>query len=133
MMSVAQVELAKLPSEVQTLLDCVPSECMHDLVLDLAWAALVAPRRPDALYQVVREWEITLEEIDLAGDNLPDILRAREEVRAGIGMTPDELRAYLESDDEPWQEQPTSPSKQFICGGTMPRAMASPVGAAWQE
>ena len=83
MMSVAQVELAKLPSEVQTLLDRVPSECMHDLALDLAWAALVAPRRPDALYQVVREREITLEEIDLAGDNLPDILRAREEVRAG--------------------------------------------------
>ena len=76
-MSIAQVELAKLPSEVQTLLDRVPSECMHDLALDLAWAALVAPRRPDALYQVVREWEITLEEIDLAGGDLPDILRAR--------------------------------------------------------
>ena len=82
-MSIAQVELAKLPSEVQTLLDRVPSECMHDLALDLAWAALVAPRRPDALYQVVQEWEITLEEIDLAGDDLPGILRAREEVRAG--------------------------------------------------
>ena len=114
MMSIAQVELAKLPSEVQTLLDRMPSECMHDLALDLAWAALVAPRRPDALCQVVREWEVTLEEIDLAGDDLPDILRAREEMRAGIQMTPDELRAYLESDDEQWQEQPTSPSKQFI-------------------
>ena len=96
------------------MLDRVPPECMHDLALDLAWAALVAPRRPDALYQVIREWEITLEELDLAGGDLPDILRAREEVRAGIGMTPDQLRAYLEGDDEQWQEQITSPSEQFI-------------------
>jgi hypothetical protein len=92
-MSVTQVELAKLPREMRTLLDRVPSEYMHDLALDLAWAALVASRRPDALYQVIREWETTLDEIDLAGDELPEILRAREEVRSGVGMTPDELRA----------------------------------------
>jgi hypothetical protein len=92
-MSVTQVELAKLPREMRTLLDRVPQEYMHDLALDLAWAALVAPRRPDALYQVIREWETTLDEIDLAGDELPEILRAREEVRSGVGMTPDELRA----------------------------------------
>jgi len=97
-MVVAQVELAKLPAGVQTLLDRMPLEYMHDLALDLAWAAMVAPRRPDALYQVVREWEITLEEIALAGDDLPSVLRAREEARAGIGMTPAELRAYLEDD-----------------------------------
>jgi hypothetical protein len=99
-MSVSQVELAKLPPEMQTLLDRVPPEYMHDLALDLAWAALVAPRRPDALYQVIREWEATLDEIDLAGDDLPEILRAREEVRSGIGMTPDELRTYLEDEDD---------------------------------
>jgi hypothetical protein len=85
-MSVTQVELAKLPLEVQALLDRVPSEYLHDLALDLAWAALVAPRRPDALYQVIREWEITLEEVDLAGADLP--------------MTREELHAYLESNDE---------------------------------
>ena len=85
-MSVSQVELAKLPPEMQTLLDRVPPEHMHDLALDLAWAAMVAPRRPDALYQVIREWEATLDEIDLAGDDLPEILRAREEVRSGIGQ-----------------------------------------------
>ena len=79
-MSVSQVELAKLPPEMQTLLDRVPSEYMHDLALDLAWAALVASRRPYALYQVIRDWEVTLDEIDLAGDDLPEILRAREEV-----------------------------------------------------
>ena len=61
------------------------------------WPALVAPRRPDALYQVIREWEITLEEIELAGDDLPDILQAREEVRSGIGMTPDELHTCFGS------------------------------------
>ena len=96
-MSVAQVELAKLPVEVQMLLDRLPSEYMHDLALDLAWAALVAPRRPDALYQVLREWEITLEEIDLTGDDLPDVVLARGEAQAGVGMTPEELRAYLDS------------------------------------
>jgi len=95
-MGVTQVELAKLPPEMQTLLDRVPPEYMHDLALDLAWAALVAPRRPDALYQVIREWQATLDEIELAGDDLPDVLRAREEVLSGIGMTPDELHAYLE-------------------------------------
>lgn len=99
-MSVTQVELAKLPREMRTLLDRVPPEYMHDLALDLAWAALVAPRRPDALYQVIREWETTLDEIDLAGDELPEILRAREEVRSGVGMTPDELRAYLDDDSQ---------------------------------
>ena len=94
-MSVAQIELAKLPLEVQALLDRVPSEYLHDLALDLAWAALVAPRRPDALYQVIiREWEITLEEVDLAGADLPNILKAREEAQAGIGMTPEELYEY---------------------------------------
>ncbi len=96
-MSVTQVELAILPPGMRTLLDRVPPEYMHDLALDLAWAALVAPRRPDALYQVIREWEITLEEIELAGDDLPDILQAREEVRSGIGMTPDELHACFGS------------------------------------
>lgn len=99
-MNVAQVELAKLPLEVQSLLDRVPPEYLHDLALDLAWAALVAPRRPDALYQVIQEWEITLEEVELAGADLTDILKAREEARAGIGMTPEELHAYLESEDE---------------------------------
>jgi hypothetical protein len=98
-MAVARVELEKLPSEVQALVDRVPSEHMQDLALDLAWAALIAPRRPDALHQVLREWEITLEEIELAGDELPDIVRAREEVQAGVGMTPAELRASLDSDD----------------------------------
>ena len=89
-------ELANLPPDVQVLLDRVPPEYMHDLALDLAWAALIAPRRPDALYQVVREWEITLEEIDLTGGDLPGVLRAREEARAGVGMTPEELHAYLD-------------------------------------
>ena len=98
-MSVTKVELAKLPSEIHTLLDRVPTEYLHDLALDLAWAALVAPRQPHALYQVIREWEITLEEMDLAGDDLPNVLQARKEVQGGIGMTPKELRAYLESDD----------------------------------
>ena len=94
-MTVSKVELAKLPPQVQTLLDLVPAEYMQDLALDLAWAAMVAPRRPDALYQVVREWEVTLEEISLAGDDLPNVLRAREEVQSGVGMTPVELRAHL--------------------------------------
>jgi hypothetical protein len=97
-MSVAQVELETLPQEVRTLLARVPSEYLRDLALDLAWAALVAPRRPDALHQVIREWEITLEEIDLAGDDLSEILEARKEVQAGIGMTPDELCAHLNDD-----------------------------------
>ena len=82
-----QVELEKLPPEVASLLDRVPAEYMRDLALDLAWAAMVAARRPDALYQVIRDWEITLEEVQIAGDDLPNILRAREEAKAGMGMT----------------------------------------------
>jgi hypothetical protein len=78
-MSVAQVELEILPQEVEALLARIPLEYVRDLAMDLAWAALVAPRRPDALHQVIREWEITLEEIDLAGDDLSDILQARKE------------------------------------------------------
>lgn len=82
-----QVELEKLPPEVASLLDRVPAEYMRDLALDLAWAAMVAARRPDTLYQVIRDWEITLEEVQIAGDDLPNILRAREEAKAGMGMT----------------------------------------------
>ena len=98
-MAVTRVDLAKLPAEVQTLLDRVPAEYARDLALDLAWAALIAPRRPDALYEVVRDWEITLEEIAAAGDVLPDIVTAREEAKTGVGMTFGELRAYLDSDE----------------------------------
>jgi hypothetical protein len=97
-MNVAQVELAKLPAEVEALLNRLPPQYVHDLALDLAWAALVASRRPDALYQVLRDWEITLEEIESAGDDLADVVRAREEARSGVGMTPEELRAHLGSD-----------------------------------
>jgi hypothetical protein len=75
---------ANLPPDVRALLDRVPTEYVHDLAVDLAWAALIAPGRPDALYQVVREWEVTLEEIDLAADALPEIVQAREEARAGV-------------------------------------------------
>lgn len=98
-MSVVQADLKLLPQEVRTLLDRVPSRYLRDLALDLAWAALVAPRRPDALHQVIQEWETTMEEIELAGDDLPDILKARDEAQAGVGMNPDELRAYLDTDD----------------------------------
>jgi hypothetical protein len=98
-MVVATTELSKLPSAVHLLLDRVPPEYMSDLALDLAWAAMVAPRRPDALYQVVQEWEVTLDEIALAGNDLSDILRARKEAQAGVGMTPVELRTYLENDE----------------------------------
>jgi hypothetical protein len=98
-MSVVQADLKLLPQEVRSLLDRVPPQYLRELALDLAWAALVAPRRPDALHQVIQEWEVTLEEIELAGDDLPDILKARAEAQAGIGMSPDELRAYLDTDD----------------------------------
>ena len=97
-MTVAQAELQTLPQGVQTLLDRVPAQYLRDFALDLAWAALVAPRRPDALHQVLHEWEVTLEEIELAGDDLPNILEARKEAQAGVGLTPDELQAYLRSD-----------------------------------
>jgi hypothetical protein len=98
-MSVVQADLKILPQEVRTLLDRVPPQYLRDLALDLAWAALVAPRRPDALHQVIREWDVTLEEIELAGDDLADILKARDEAQAGVGMNPDELRVYLDIDD----------------------------------
>ena len=52
-----------------------------------------------SMLKSLRDWITTVEEIYLAGDDLPEILRARDEARAGVGMTPDELRAYLEVDD----------------------------------
>ncbi len=94
-----QKERNGLPLDVYRLLDHIPTEYLRDLAIDMAWAALIAPRRPDALHQVVVEWEATLEEIRLAGDDLPNIQRARQEVESGLGMTPDELRIYLESDE----------------------------------
>jgi len=49
-MSVVEADLKPLPQEVRTPLDRVPSQYLRDLALDLAWAALVAPRDPDALH-----------------------------------------------------------------------------------
>jgi hypothetical protein len=92
-MAIAQAEIETLPAEVQALLDRVPAPYLRDLALDLAWAALVAPRRPDALRQVIYEWEITLEEIADAGEEIDDIQAARTEAKASLGLTPDELRA----------------------------------------
>ena len=92
-MSVVQTDLKLLPQEVRNLLDRVPPQYLRELALDLAWAALVAPRRPDALHQVIQEWEVTLEEIELAGDDLTEVLKARDEVQAGVGMNLAELRA----------------------------------------
>jgi len=94
-MTMGPAQLVGLPVEVQTVLDLVPPEYTHDLAVDLAWAALLAPQRPDALYQVIRDWEITLAEIAQAGAELPAIVQARAEARAGVGQTPAELRAYL--------------------------------------
>jgi len=88
---------AGLPSAVERLIARMPKEYLPDLALDLAWAALVAPRRPDALYQVLQEWEVTLEEIALAGDELPQVLQARQEARAGVGMTPAEPTTWPRS------------------------------------
>jgi len=49
--------------------------------------------------RLLEDWDATLEVVALAGEELPDILRAREEARAGVGMTPAELHAYLAGDD----------------------------------
>ena len=92
-------EWQPVPQGMQTLLDRVPTQYLRDFALDMAWAALVASRRPDALHQVLHEWEVTLEEIELAGDDLPNILEARKEAQDGVGMTLDELQAYLSTDD----------------------------------
>lgn len=45
--------------------------------------------------KLLEEWDATLEELALADAELPDLLRAREEARAGVGLTPAELREYL--------------------------------------
>lgn len=60
---------------------------MRNLAADLAWAALVASRCPDALYQVIGEWQATLEEIEADGDSLLEVLRARTELKTGQGLT----------------------------------------------
>ncbi|MBL7065942.1 MAG: hypothetical protein ISS49_17330 [Anaerolineae bacterium] len=63
-----------LPVEITDLLARVPRAYLRDLATDLAWAALIAPRRSDVLYQVVMEWQATLEEIELSD---PSILPIR--------------------------------------------------------
>ena len=69
---------------------------LRDFALDLVQVAL---RQPDGIGQLVADWEVTLEEIEQAGDELDDILRAREEAKSGIGMTPSQLRTFLASEE----------------------------------
>jgi hypothetical protein len=99
MKTLTKKKTINLLPEIEQFLQVIPLEYMRDLARDLAWACLISPRRPDALFQLIAEWKATLEEIELAGDELPDILSARQEVQSGIGMTPDELRAYLASEE----------------------------------
>jgi hypothetical protein len=57
------------------------------------------------LYQVVQEWETTLEEIEAAGDDLPDVLKAREEARAGVDVEARKITVYdLGSRGEAYKE-----------------------------
>jgi hypothetical protein len=51
--TIRQHQTRMLPVEVQSLLEKVPAAYLLDLTVDLAWAALIASRRPDALYEVV--------------------------------------------------------------------------------
>ena len=90
-------EQGLLPVEITNLLAQTPKAYLRDLATDLAWAALVAPRRPDALYQVVMEWQATLEEIELDGEHLPEVLNARAETKAGVGWNLKELYNFLDS------------------------------------
>jgi hypothetical protein len=94
-----RVDLALLPPEVKTLLRQTPETYLRDLAADLARAALTASRRPDALHQVIGEWQTTLEEIKADGDRLPEVLRARTELQSGQGLTLDELRIELEREE----------------------------------
>lgn len=99
MSTLRNTQSINLLPEMENLLQIVPLKYMRDLARDLAWVALITPRRPDALYQLIEEWKVTLEEIELAGDEISDILSARQEAQSGIGMTPDQLRAYLASEE----------------------------------
>jgi hypothetical protein len=90
------VGLTLLPAEVKASVEHVPEAYLRDLAADLAWAALVASWRPDALHQVIGEWQATLEEIQADGDRLPEVVRARAELKTKRGLTLDELRTELD-------------------------------------
>lgn len=90
---------ALLPPEVKALLEQIPETYLRNLAADLAWAALAASRRPDALHQVIGEWQATLEEIKADGDRLPEVLRARTELQSGQGLTLDELHVELDREE----------------------------------
>jgi len=94
-----RVDLTLLPPEVKALLEQIPEAYLRDLAADLAWAALAASRRPDALHQVIGEWQATLEEIKADGDRLPEVLRARTELQSGQGLTLDELHVKLDREE----------------------------------
>ena len=90
---VMSAERSLLPVEITDLLARVPRAYLRDLATDLAWAALIAPRRSDVLYQVVMEWQATLEEIELDGEYLSEVLNARAEMKAGVGWRDMEIAA----------------------------------------
>jgi hypothetical protein len=94
-----RIDLTLLPPEVKALLKQIPEAYLRDLAADLAWAALVASRRPDALHQVIGEWQATLEEIKADGGRLPEVLRARTELQSGQGLTLDELHVEFDREE----------------------------------
>jgi hypothetical protein len=84
------VGLTLLPAEVKASVEHVPEAYLRDLAADLAsW-------RPDALHQVIGEWQATLKEIQADGDRLPEVVRARAELKTKRGLTLDELRTELD-------------------------------------
>ena len=100
MRTLTQTPSINLLPEINTLLNRIPLEYLRDFAFDLAKTALITPSQPNAIPQLIAEWEVTIEEIEAAGDELSDILQARQDVQQGIGMTVDQLQAYLASEED---------------------------------
>ena len=64
--------------QIESLLQRMSLTYLRDFTLDLVRVAL---RQPDQIGQLLTDWEVTLEEIELAGDELEDILTARKEAQ----------------------------------------------------
>lgn len=86
------------PERIEWMVDNAPPEELSIMAKELLHQAAKACETRDweGLAQLILEWEATIEELTLDGENLEEILRAREELKRGEGLSWEELRANLE-------------------------------------
>jgi hypothetical protein len=96
---VAKGEMEQLPAayKVDWMIDNVPGQYLPAMTKDLLGHVIRSRRSPDVhgFAELLSDWEATIEELIADGEELDQVLSAREEIRGGKGIPWDEAKTRL--------------------------------------